>query len=99
MDQYGKGDTVHIYWTVTNTPSGVLIDPTTQTFKYIDPTGAQTNVVYSGGAAGIIRDSLGSYHYDLAVNIPGMWWTRVETGGSNIGQAEYRFEVRATRFS
>lgn len=97
MDQYGKGDVVHIYWTVTNTPSGTLTDPSTQTLKYIDPTATQTNVVYSGGSSGIVRDGTGAFHFDLIVNIPGMWYVRIETSAPQ-GEAEYHFEVSATRF-
>lgn len=87
-------------WSITNNASGVLVDSTAQTFKYIDPsTGLQVNVPYTDGLSGIVHDSTGNYHYDLAVNTPGMWWTRIENTGANQGEAEYRFEVRATRFA
>lgn len=99
MDQYGQGDVVHVMWTLTNNTSGVLVNSTSQTFKYIDPTGVQTNVVYTDGVNGIVIDGLGNYHYDLPVSKAGMWWTRVEIGPPNQGEGEYRFEVRATRFS
>jgi len=93
MDQYDKGSVVHLFWEIRNY-SDSLVDPSSQTLKYIDPTSTQTNIASSS----ISRDGTGSYHYDLPVNIPGMWWVRVETSGTNQGVAEYRFEVRATRF-
>jgi hypothetical protein len=98
VDQFGKGDVVHITWTLRNNASGVLVDASEQIFKFIDPTSTQTNITYTDGVLGIVHDGTGSYYYDLPVGIPGMWWTRIEVGGSNQGEAEYRFEVRATRF-
>lgn len=89
-----KGDTVHLYWSVINNASGALVNPSSQTLKYIDPTGAQTNIANSS----IVTDSTGNFHYDLSVTIPGMWWVRVETTTPN-GESEYRFEVQGTLFS
>lgn len=85
---------MHLYWQVVNSSSGALVNPSSQTLKYIDPNGAQTNVANSS----IVTDSTGNFHYDLYVNIPGMWWARLETT-TPTGQSEYRFEVQGTIFS
>lgn len=78
------------------TQAGVLVDPSTVTFRVRKPSGALVSLVYLTDAA-VIRDSQGIYHVDIATDYPGTWHYRAEGGGSNAAAAEHSLVVLASR--
>lgn len=51
--------------------NGALFDGTTVKLLVQDGHGAKTEYTY--GASSIVRESLGVYHFDLVLNVPGTW--------------------------
>lgn len=71
MAQYEIDTTIELQGVFVNALTGVFADPTTITLYIIDPTGTITTQTWPGG--GIIRDSLGHFHYILTPAKSGNW--------------------------
>src|SRR5579872_6677913 len=54
------------------TLNGVATDPSVLTFQFIKPDGTTTTYTY-GVDAQLVRDSVGNYHVQLAVDLAGNW--------------------------
>ena len=66
-----EGTSVRSVVTFSDLTGMVAADPTTITFKYADPDGNTTTILYP--AAGITRDTTGVYHADVLLNQNGKW--------------------------
>lgn len=67
--------------------TGTAVDPTTITVQYQSPQGTTTTQTP-------IRDSVGAYHYDLALTQPGTYRYRfIGTGIVTAQSEDRRFEV------
>lgn len=79
-----RGATVVLELTNVKDANGapITLDPTTVTVKVTDPTPTTTD--YTLGAAQVIKDSVGNYHYNLATtgaSVLGYWvYTWITTG-------------------
>jgi hypothetical protein len=77
-----------------------LVDPDVVRFKV--KVGAGTAVTYVYGVdAGVIRDELGKFHFDIATiaaAIDATWYVRAEGSGTYDGAAEGQFKVEAGEF-
>ena len=80
-------------WTDPNN-NNAIIDPTTVTFRYADPTGVVTTATYP---IGVIKEGVGIYHLDVAVNIAGTWWYDAISTGIAQARAEASFVVLAPK--
>jgi hypothetical protein len=78
-------------------PANVLTDPTTVKLKVRAPTGPEQTFVF--GSSSIVRDSLGKYHYDLALTSGGDWIVKwVSRGVLTTASPETPIRVDPTRF-
>lgn len=93
--EYDEGDVVRI--TATLKVSGVLTDPGTLRFKYKNPAGTITTKVY-GTDVDLVKDSVGTFHFDLTLSTQGTWWYRWESTGTAAGAKERRIQVRPSEF-
>lgn len=66
------GSQVRLTGTFTNLLTGLPADPTTVTL-YVEQPGAATVTPYTT-LNGVVKDSVGVYHYDLLLNLSGTWW-------------------------
>ena len=82
---------------VTFTVGGVDTDPTTITFRYLDPAGNATAWVF-GVDPEVVQDAVGQYHADWTLDEEGGWYYRWEGTGTVIAAAERYFEVRESKF-
>lgn len=75
--------------------AGVVEDPTTVTFKVIDPLGVET--VYSTPT----RESKGAYHQviTLTTKVGGVWTYRSEGTGNLVGAGEGQFKTQGDPFA
>ena len=67
--------------------NGDLVDPTVVTLEVRNPLGAEITYTY-GVDAGLIKDSVGNYHYDINANLAGLWvylWSASGIGQSSNG--------------
>lgn len=71
MATYEINKTIHIAEAFLNTSSAAA-DPTTVVFKYRARGGTIVSYAYSTDAQ-LVRDSLGNYHVDLSLTVPGLW--------------------------
>lgn len=78
--------------------TGVLLDPTTVTFKVKNPLGVETTYVYNTDVQ-LIKDSTGIYHIDINANLVGTWFYRFESTGTGQAAQEGSFRVRVSNFS
>lgn len=93
---YDKGDAVRCSATFKNS-SNVVVDPTTVTFKYKDPSGNITPLVYGTDVA-VVKDSTGNYHVDVNADKSGTWFYRFESTGTGQAAEEGTFEVAESHF-
>lgn len=77
---YQKGDLARITGNFKNA-AGADADPTTVTFKYTNPAGTITTLIYLTDAA-LVKDSTGNYHVDVSINAAGMWYYRWQGTGA-----------------
>ena len=79
------------------TTSGTLVDPTAVIFKLKNPAGTVTSFTY-GVDADLVRDSLGKYHIDVAVDRVGIWHYRFEGTGTAKAASESKFSIKQSAF-
>jgi hypothetical protein len=63
MSHYNVGDTARISASFKDV-AGAAADPTTVELRIKGPDGVTTTYTYAGG--GVVKDSVGEYHHDLA---------------------------------
>lgn len=95
--KYLIGDQPQVTATFTNA-ANVLTDPTTVTFIFVDPTGAQTTTASPNAA--ITNPSTGVWTYtwpgSTGILVAGMYAWRVKGVGALIGADEGTMEVVAS---
>lgn len=79
MNSHDIGDVVRISGTFRDFASA-LTDPTTVALVYRKGDGTTGTVTWA--AAQVVRDSPGVFHYDLPVDVSGIWHYRWETTGT-----------------
>jgi hypothetical protein len=77
--------------------AAALADPTTVTFKFETPAGAETTYVYLTDAQ-LVRDSLGLFHVNLTASAHGIWKWRWQSTGDPTAAIEGEFRVNRTVF-
>lgn len=87
MHSYNKGQAIICSATFQDGVSGSYIDPTTVTFHDLDPSGNNADHIY-GVDPGLVKDSVGHYHYNLLLDEVGNWHYRWDCTGSHAGAAE-----------
>lgn len=75
--------------------AGAAIDPATVTLKIKDPAGTITAYTYA--AAQVVKDAVGSYHYDYTPVASGRYTYRWESAGAGQAAGEGVFDVLASR--
>lgn len=75
--------------------AGALADPTAVTVQIKPPSGA--TVTYTT-ASGIVKDSVGVYHYDLALTKAGSWGYRFIGTGDVVAADEATLNVPKSNF-
>lgn len=97
MANYPVGDVVRVSATFTLNSSAT--DPTTITLrvKSLSTSGPGLNV-YVYGSSSIVRDSAGSYHYDVVTSASGTYYYRWEGTGTVIAAAEGTFQAGPSYF-
>jgi hypothetical protein len=93
MAKYDKGDLVRL--SAAFTVEGVATDPTTVTLKIHDPSGNAVTYTYALGQ--VTRDSVGNYHFDLAVDETGIWPYHWSGTGTVVTAGEAFLYVRRSR--
>jgi hypothetical protein len=79
MSAYEKGQVVRATGTFKDS-TGSLVDPSVVKFRTRTPAGVVTEYTY-GVNADLARDSLGVYHFDIALTTAGLWKYRwISTG-------------------
>ncbi len=87
---YSVGQVVRCSTTIT--VGGTNTDPSTLALTYRDPTGAETTVTYANSQ--IVKDAVGQYHYDIAVNYAGTYQLRWVGTGTAAGAQQDSFVVQ-----
>ncbi len=95
---YETGALIRAAGAFTDVDGVTAIDPTTITIRFIDPAGTATAWLF-GTDSEVIRDSVGNYHADIPVSLPGVWRYRWEGTGAAIAAGEGQFRVQDSRFS
>ena len=93
---YHQKAVVRCTGTFRNVASDTLVDPTTIIFKYMDPAGTITTLVY-GTDPKVTRSSVGVYYVDLDVDTSEGWHYRFESEDAG-GGAEASFQVLESVF-
>ena len=84
MANYAEGTGLQITATFRTIP-GVITDPTAVNFKYENPDGTKTTLVYGTDSA-LVKESTGVYHVMLLLDTSGAWNYRwIGTGAVAIG--------------
>lgn len=96
INEYDKGDSVRCRATFKDS-SNALIDPTAVSFKYKNPSGTITTLVYGTDAA-LVKDSTGNYHVDVNANQSGTWYYRFSSTGTGQAADEETFTVAESQF-
>lgn len=96
INRYDKGDLVRVSALFENS-AGTDLDPTTVTFKYKNPAGTTTTLVYGTDAA-LVKDSTGNYHVDVNANASGLWLYRWESSTTGQAAQEGQFLVEPSNF-
>lgn len=92
---YDKGDAERLTW-ITRDSTNALADPTTVALTIRKPDGTSATYTYAG--AQIVRDSLGTWHYDTTWDQSGLWEYRwVGTGALALSE-EGALWVRYSHF-
>ena len=92
MDIHDKGDVARVSGEFRNL-AGALADPTTIALEVRKPSGTQVTYTYAG--AQVVKDSVGVYHYDLALDQAGRWTVRWITSGDVVAAELAKFWVRS----
>lgn len=91
---YDVGDSVRI--SSKFTVLRVAEDPTTVVLKIKKP-GATTSIEYSFALSEVVKDSVGNYHVDIAIDKSGRWQYRWEGTGACHAASEGSFMVRGQK--
>ncbi len=95
---YNIGDVAILYsGAFTRLSDDVVLDPTTVTVRVKTPSGAERSYVY-GTDAGVIRDSLGNFHFDLDLTESGDWYYRWIGTGACVAASEATIDVAKSAF-
>ncbi len=92
------GSVVHVPIAITDTVTGVAVDPTTLVVEVRAPSGVETVYTYSVGVE-VVRDSAGNYHIDVAVPYAntsaavGKWYVAWRGTGAGAGSGQASFTV------
>lgn len=78
--------------------AGAPTDPTAVLFTLVSPSGVETVYTYGVGVE-IVKDSTGTYHYDLTALEELSYWGRFHGTGSIIAAAVFEARVRTDVFS
>jgi hypothetical protein len=76
--------------------SGTPTDPTTITFKYENPAGTVTTIIYP--AAGVTKIGTGVFSAEVTFDTAGSWWRRWNGTGTIVAAFEAPWFVTPTRF-
>lgn len=94
---WDRNDAIRVKVTFKDT-SGLTVDPTTVTFKYIKPDSvAIVTKVYLTDAE-VIRQTKGIFYIDLIVDVEGIWRWRWEATGAAVAADEGSFGVKDSEF-
>jgi hypothetical protein len=91
MPPYTVGQVIDLKAMFTDPETLQLFDPITVVFKVMGP---HSSLVQTPAP---VRDSLGHWHAEQTLDVPGDWWWRVETTGP-LGAAERTFPVNTSVF-
>ncbi len=95
--QYDIGD-VAVLRGVFTTSAGAAVDPTAVRVFVKAPDGTETIYTY-GVDLGVIKDSTGAYHFNLALTEKGSWFYRWVGTGAAVAAGESHLKVNQSRFS
>jgi uncharacterized protein YfaS (alpha-2-macroglobulin family) len=90
------GEAVRVSMLFTNA-AGAAADPTSVRFKYKDPEGLITALVYPTDVA-LVKDSTGNYHVDVDANKVGVWHWKAYSTGQGQAADEGSFTVEESEF-
>lgn len=96
MSDFVLGEAVRVSAEFRNA-AGVVADPSAVLFKYRDPEGTITPLVYGTDAA-LVKDSTGNYHVDIDANMAGTWNWRFYATGTGQTANEGTFTVGESVF-
>lgn len=97
MNKYQPGSTVTLSVSFSaNTQPSSPVDPASIALRVTDPTGAETDYLFSNG--GVTRNSAGSYSCQVQVILAGFWKYRWEATGGVFAAGESRFLVQSSLF-
>jgi hypothetical protein len=94
---YYKGQLVRVSATYTDKTTGAAVDPAGVTFKYKNPAGSTTILVYPTDPT-LVKDSVGNYHVDINANAIGNWYFQWSSTGVNQAAYEDSFVVKDSQF-
>lgn len=96
---YDRGDGVRLIARFDDNASPVTpIDPTTVTLRIKQPNSSVITSYVYGVDADMKKDETGVYHYDLLMDIVGVWWIRWEGSGPVPTVEEMPITVRPSNF-
>lgn len=94
--QYDVGDMIRCS-VVFKGLDGAVIDPTTVTLKIKQPNNSLLTYIYNINA-GLIKDSVGNYHYDFLITSDGMHTFGWVGTGNMYATEESTFFVNPSKF-
>ena len=97
-NSYLKGQMIKCSVVFKDNATGAYVDPTTVTFRELDPSRNAANHVY-GVDVNVIKSSTGNYYYNLTLDEAGTWYYRWDCTGTYVGAAEARVECCAPAYS
>lgn len=78
--------------------AGTDTDPTTTTFRYLEPDGTENALAY-GIDAEVIRDATGRFHVDIRLEKSGVYYVRWVGTGSAAAASEYAVRCAQSAFT
>jgi hypothetical protein len=81
------------------TVDGVNTDPTTITFKWLDPSGNEASDTFGDPGSLVVNTAVGYYHRDVSIDEEGQWFYRWEGTGVIQGAGEKSFLIRDSKFT
>lgn len=79
MNTFALYTVIRVSGSFVDASNGNPVDPTTVTIILTDPSGVATTV-----SVGIVRDSVGAYHYDWTPQMAGVWTIRYQGSGAIV---------------
>ena len=86
ISYYDIGDVARVVGTFQQ-QDGTFVDPSTVTFTFTKPNNAPVTYVY-GTDAQLVKDAVGKYHVDLAIDTSGMWPYKY-AGSGNFASVQF----------